>query len=201
MARLLHFAAAVALGGLATAGLTACTGDAEASPSPTPLVTVSTEVPSPTPTLTAEEELLAQIPEDARTEDFVGATNFSRFFFELYGPLFAEGYDTELFEYVCGDGDTFCENALESVAGAKADGGVCEGGEFSWTTDAVRGGYQDDGFMYVTQRYSVTDTTCFEADGSLHGVEAGGTGEVGTRLAFEEGSWRVYGVEFAWDDE
>jgi hypothetical protein len=31
-------------------------------------------------TLTAEEELLAQIPEDARSEDFVSASNFAKFF-------------------------------------------------------------------------------------------------------------------------
>src|SRR5680860_1578321 len=94
MALLLRYVAVAALVGVATASLTACSGD------PGPIVTESpsltrtveaTPSPSPTPTVTSEEELLAQIPEDARGEDFQSATQFSRFFLGLYPHLFSRG--------------------------------------------------------------------------------------------------------------
>jgi len=201
MARLLHFAAAVALGGLATAGLTACTGDAEASPSPTPLVTVSTEAPSPTPTLTAEEELLAQIPEDARAEGFVEATNFSRFFLELYPAMYGPEHRTELFDFLCADDSEFCSNALAGARENASDGAWSEGGAFTWPGNDVAGGLQDDDVWNVSQDFAVTDTTTFLADGSEFDVVRGGTGRVGVELDYVDGHWRVLGVNFQYDDE
>src|SRR5665811_1185191 len=115
MARLLRCVAVVALVGGATASLTACSGD------PGPIVTESpsltrtveaTPSPSPTPTVTSEEELLAQIPESARGEDFQSATNFARFFFALYPGLFARASDTQLFEYLTGENCGFYLNAI-----------------------------------------------------------------------------------------
>ena len=204
MVRLLRFAAVVALGGIATAGLSACSdagSDAEVvSPSvsvaasPTPSVT-------PSPSVTPEEELLARIPENARVESFPSAVVFAQFFIELYAPMFHSPYDTKLFAYLCADGDVFCEDAIARSEATRDAGAFSEGGEFTWLDDAPVGGLNEDGYWYVSQRFSVTDTVTYLDDGSEYRTVRGGTGGVGLRLLFEGGTWRVHGVEFVYDDE
>ena len=204
MVRLLRFAVVVVLGGIATAGVSACSGaGSDGEPvSPSVSVVVS-ESPSgsPTPTVTPEEELLARIPEEARYESFPSAVEFSMFFIELYAPMFKPPYDTELFDFLCDDDSVFCTKALENIAGAKESAGYCEGGDFTWNPDLAIGGIQSDGYWYVTQDFDVTDTNCFAADGSEHSVSMGGTGKVGVKLEFSDGSWWVQDVGFVYDDE
>ncbi len=203
MARLLRYVAVVALVGVATASLTACSGD------PGPIVTESpsltrtveaTPSPSPTATLTPEEELLAQIPEDARGEDFQSATQFSRFFIGLYPALFASEPETEPFATLSAPQCRFCSGALADADETRVAGGHSEGGEFTWPGDVLRGGLQDDGFWYITQDFEVTDTVTYLADGSEYRVSLGGPGEVGVKLRFDRGMWHVYGIEFVYDD-
>src|SRR5664279_416147 len=116
MARLLRYVAVAALVGVATASLTACSGD------PGPIVTESpsltrtvetTPSPSPTPTVTSEEELLAQIPEDARGEDFYSASQFAKFFIREYTRLFLEDASSDLYAELSSDECAYCASALE----------------------------------------------------------------------------------------
>lgn len=204
MTRLLRYAAAVVLVGGATAVLSACTSDPEpiVTQTPSPTATVAmTPSPSPTPTLTPEEELLAQIPEDARSEDFASATQFARFFIELYPGLFAPEPDTEVFAFLSTQDCEFCAGALESSVATEEAGAHSEGGDFAWPDALATGGLGEDDFWYVSQRFSVTDTITYLADGSVHKTVRGGTGDVALKLALEEGAWRVHGVEFNYDDE
>ena len=208
MVGLLRFAVVVALGGIATAGLSACSGADAGVETVSPSVpVVVSEAPSvtpsvsPTPSATPEEELLARIPEYARYESFPSSVEFAMFFIDLYAPMFQPPYDTELFDFLCDDESVFCSKALENIAGAKEAGGYCEGGDFTWTPDLAVGGLQSDGYWYVTQDFEVTDTNCFEADGSPHSVSKGGTGKAGVKLDFADNSWWVQDVGFDYDDE
>src|SRR5680860_342209 len=203
MALLLRYVAVAALVGVATASLTACSGD------PGPIVTESpsltrtveaTPSPSPTPTVTSEEDLLAQIPESARGEDFQSATQFSRFFIELYPGLFARESEIEPFSALSAPDCHFCSGALADAEETRVAGGYSEGGEFTWPGGVLRGGLQDDGYWYITQDFEVTDTVTYLSDGSEYRVSRGGKGEVGAKLGFDGGKWRVYGIEFVYDD-
>jgi len=214
MVGLLRFAAVVALGGIATAGLSGCSGPGTgagfegepASPSvPVVVAEASAVTPtpsvSPTPAVTPEEELLARIPEYARYESFPSAVEFSIFFIELYAPLFQPPYDTELFDFLCDDQNVFCVDTLARSAATRDAEAFSEGGVFTWDPDGAVGGLSEDGYWYVSQRFSVTDTVTFLDDGTEYRTVAGGTGGVGLQLRFEDRSWHVYGVEFVYDDE
>ena len=202
MTRLLRFAAAAVLVGGATAVLSACSGDPEpiVTETPSPTATVVSQSPTPTPTLTAEEELLAQIPEDARGEDFASATQFSRFFIELYPGLFAVDPQTELFALLSAPSCQFCSGALADSTDTAAVSAHSEGGAFTWLGAVLRGGLLDDGFWYVTQDFEVTDTVTYLADGTEDHISRGGSGEVGVKLSWDGGSWHVHGIEFVYDD-
>ena len=203
MTRLLRIAAVAVLVGGATAVLTSCTGDPGpiVTETPSPTVAVVTPSASPTPSVTPEEELLAQIPENARGEDFQSATQFSRFFIELYPGLFAREANTELFDFLSTDDCNFCSSALEDSRATQEVGAHSEGGAFVWPDLVATGGLVDDGYWYLSQRFEVSDTTTYLTDGEVYKTVAGGTGDVALKLAFEEGSWRVHGVEFTYDDE
>ena len=206
MVRLLRFAAVVALGGIATAGLSACSGagsDGEpVSPSVSVLVSEAPSV-SPTPTVTPEEELLARIPEEARHESFPSSVEFSMFFIELYAPLYERDHESELFDLLCTDESVFCASALEGSKASQEAGAYSEGGEFTWSPDLAQGGLQSDNFWYVELPFAVTDTVTYLADGTQHGVSRGGAGVVALKLGFdrEDVVWRVHAVNFRYDDE
>jgi len=155
---------------------------------------------SPSPTTLSDEELLALIPENARAENFGSAVNFARYFLDQYPSLFYVGAETELFNHLSADACVFCANALANAEATEAATAHNEGGAFTWSDQAPLGGLDDDGYWYVTQGFAVTDTTTYLEDGSEHKTERGGTGEVGLKLAFDGGGWRVHGVEFVYDD-
>ncbi len=204
MARLLRFVAVAALVGGATASLTACSGNpgpiVTETPSPTRTVE-ATPSPSPTPTVTPEEELLAQIPEDARGEDFASASKFVEFYVHLYPGLFERDPNTALFERLSMASCIFCESNLESSAETARAGAHSEGGVFTFDDGIGQGGPRDDGFTYVGRRFSVTDTVTYLADGSEYKTVLGGTGIVALKLRYGDGIWRVYEAEFQYDDE
>jgi hypothetical protein len=204
MARLSRFVTVAVLLGGATVSLSACTGGSDPIASPSPSVsTVVTPSPSvsPSPTPLTDDEVLALIPEDARAENFVSATNFARFFLDRYPELFDAKPETALFRSLSAPSCGFCSKALSDSDGTVSVGAHNEGGRFVWPNQSVRGGIQDDGFWYVTQGFSVSDTSTYLADGTLHKTEQGGAGEVGVKLSFGEEGWRVDGVEFVYDDE
>ena len=204
MVRLLRFAAVVTLGGIASAGLSACSDAGAngevASPSAS-VVTSPTPSVTPSPSETPEEELLERIPEEARYESFPSAVKFSQFFLELYMPMFAPPYDTELFEFLCTDESAYCASSIANAKATRDAGAYSEGGEYSWTPKFARGGLESDGYWYVTQPFSITDSTTYGPDGSILKSRGGATGEVGLKLTFDSGTWRVVGVEYAVDGE
>ncbi len=206
MARLSRFVTVVVLLGGATVSLSACTGGSDPIASPSPSVsTVVTPSPSPSaspsPTALTDEELLALIPEEARAENFGSASNFAKFFIDQYPTLFHTGHDGELFQYLSADDCVFCANAITDSVATGAAGAYNEGGTFTWPDQPPRGGLESDGYWYVTQGFEVSDTITYLEDGSQYKTERGGAGEVGLKMAFDEGGWRVHGVEFVYDDE
>ena len=190
--------------------VSACNGDPEpvVTPSPTPSETVSeSPPPSPTPTPSAtaltEEEILAAIPEAARSEDFLGAVYFSQFFIELYPAMFTEQPETALFAALSSPECVFCTSSLESAQASAEAGAISQGGEFTWTDDplgAPRGGLEQDGFWYIEQPFSVAETTNYKSDGSQGPSAPAASGLVTLKLAPVNGVWTVYGVNFDEDD-
>jgi len=168
------------------------------SPSPTRTF-ATTPSASPTPTVTAEEALLAQIPEDARGEDFYSASQFAKFFIREYTRLFLEDASADLYAELSSDECVYCASALANARETAEAGAHSVGGEFSLPDVFGRGGLRDDGYTYVAQRFELSDATTYGPDGTELGVGRGGTGDVGLKLKFETGSWRVYAVEFEFD--
>ncbi len=204
MARLSRFLAVAVLLGGATVSLSACTGDPAptASPSPSPVVVSETPSPSPSPSPTAlsEDELLALIPEDAQGEDFLSASNFAKFFVGAYTELFVDGADLNLYRTLSAEECQYCASALVNAVETAEVGAHSEGGLFSFPDVLGRGGLRDDGFTYVAQRFALTDATTLGPDGEQLGTGRGGTGDVGLKMRFDDGTWRVYAVEFSFDD-
>jgi hypothetical protein len=65
---------------------------------------------SPSPTPLTGDQLLALIPENARAENFVSASNFAKFFVNEYYVMLNTG-DDSLFRALSQSGCTFCKNA------------------------------------------------------------------------------------------
>lgn len=204
MARLSRFVAAAVLLGGATVFLSACTGGSDPIASPSPSVsTVVTPSPSvsPSPTPLTDDELLALIPEDARGEDFLSASNFAKFFVGAYTQLFVDGADLSLYRALSSGECDYCASALANAVETAQAGAHSEGGVFSLPDPLGRGGLRDDGFTYVAQRFTLTGATTLGPDGEQLGSGRGGAGDVGLKMRFDDGAWRVYAVEFSFDDE
>ena len=204
MTRLLRFVAVAVLVGGATAVLSSCSSEPGPIVTETPWPTAVVSAPpssSPTPTVTPEEELLAQIPEAARGEDFASASNFVGFYVDLYPGLFERDPRTSLFEWLSMNDCVFCESNLESSGETARVGAHSEGGVFTLDDAIGQGGQRDDGFTYVGRRFSVTDTVTYLADGSEYKTVPGGTGIAALKLKYSDGCWRVYEAEFRYDDE
>ena len=186
--------------------MTGCSGDPEpvVTPSPTPTETVE-ESPSPTPTPSAtaltEEEILAAIPEAARTEDFPGAQSFTEFFVNLFPTLFQEGAQPELFEALSGPDCLFCQDALENASIADARGDSTRGGEFAFADDVAQGGLRETGEWLVERRFEVSDTDYVDTSGTVFRTTPGGSGLIVARLSFSGGAWTVEDIAFEYDDE
>ena len=193
MARLLRLAAVVALVGGATAGLSACSGDPEPIVTETPSPTRTEVSESPTPTLTAEEELLAQIPEDARGEDFQSATRFAAFFVREYQQVFLQR-DAALFVALSGPECAFCSSAVESLAALEAEGQHRVGGDVTTEEESSVGGLQADETYVVTFAMSTEPTETIDADGDVVSSSSGGSGLAAFSLAYVDGRWMVLGV-------
>ncbi|WP_291379713.1 DUF6318 family protein [Demequina sp.] len=204
MTRLLRGAAVAVLVGGATVVLTSCSGDPGATPTETPpstsTVVVTTPSPTPTPSVTPEEELLEQIPENARGEDFQSATHFARFFLAMYPDLFAKDSDTQLFEYLSGETCRFCEKAMAGVAEARELDAYSVGGEVTFPDVLARGGLQEDGFWYVADRFQAAAVETFGPDGDLLDGAPPYSGEARFRLDYRDGHWRVDEIDLEFDD-
>lgn len=188
--------------------MTGCSGDPEqvVTPSPTPTETVEkTPSPTPTPSSTAltDEEILAAIPQDLDLESFDSAVYFSQFFLDLYPAMLGPAHDAALFEALSSEDCQFCASALGTVEAQVNAGAHSEGGTFTWTNDPMSdatGGLRDDGYFYVKQPFTVTDTVTYGADGEVLGTEDGRDGWVTTKVTFDAPGWTMHGVNFEQDD-
>ena len=196
MTRLLRIAEVAVLVGGATAVLTSCSGDpgpiVTETPSPASTV-VTTPSPSPTPSVTPEEELLAQIPENARNESFVAATNFAKFYLELY-PQMMTTLDGELFQLLSSPGCEFCQSALQTRDDLEDASQVRQGGEPTFPDEPASGGQEAEGTFTIVLKMETAPSTTVDATGDVVGTGAGGVGVVGLSLSFDDGHWTVLGV-------
>ena len=202
MTRLLRVAAVAVLVGGATAVLTSCSGDPGpiVTETPSPTVVVTTPSPSPTASVTSEEELLAQIPENARGEDFQSASNFAKFFWSQYPRLFddgdSDGTTASLWHMISDESCEFCDSALSSSREVADAGQHRSGNEFDWSSELGTGGLVNDGFTYVNLDGTISDVQTFDSEGDVVEEEAGFEGTFGVQLRYEQDHWVVFGAEF-----
>ncbi|MCB2411329.1 DUF6318 family protein [Demequina sp. TTPB684] len=150
--------------------------------------------PSPTPSVTPEEELLEQIPENARGEDFQSASNFAKFFVQLYPELFKSG-DAELFATLSAPSCEFCESALESYEAFAASGDNYTGGDIQ-TPDPAQftGGLQPDGTWLVQFPMEIEASATTSAAGAPVGTTQPASVRTAVALEFTDGRWMVLGI-------
>lgn len=179
--------------GAAVAVLAGCGGDPEpvVTPTTTPTEAVTespSPTPSPSPTELTEEEVLAAIPENARTEDFWGAQEFTRYFLENYQEMMQtapEGFDV-LTSEDCG----FCSNVKEVYAAVEDRGNVLEGGRIVAAGQLAQGGVQDDGTWGVKFPIDVDVMVERGSDGEVVETFEGGPGVAEVLLVFDD-HWKV----------
>lgn len=196
MARLLRGAAVAALVGGATASLSACSGDPGpiVTESPSATLTVATTLPpTPTPSMTSEEELLAQIPENARGEDFASASNFAKFFVRLYPQMMREK-DPRLFRLLSDDDCLFCNNALEQYQQLVDSNQTMIGGDVTAQDSLASGGLEADGTMNASFDAASAARTYLDLDGNVISTFPGQSGRFGVNLRYQDGHWVVLGV-------
>ncbi len=196
MARLLRFVAVAALVGGATASLTACSGDpgpiVTETPSPTRTVE-ATPSPTPTPTVTSEEELLAQIPEDARGEDFYSASQFAKFFILEYQRMF-DDQDSSLFYLLSEPDCIFCTSSMQSYADLVVPGETVDGGEITIDPGLAQGELQEDGTTIATIRVATAAQTFRDASGEVIEQTPAGSGLISVKMRHVDGHWIVVDV-------
>jgi hypothetical protein len=197
MARLSRFVAVAVLLGGATVFLSACTGDPAPTASPTPTAVVVSETPSPSvspsPTPLTDDELLALIPEDARGEDFLSASNFAKFFVRLY-PSMMQNKDSQLFEALSDADCVFCNNALGNLADLVASARSMTGGDITVDEQLASGGLEADGTTNASFDAETADTTFLDSAGTVTSTIPGRTGRLGVSLRYEVDHWVVLGI-------
>lgn len=196
MVRLLRFAAVVALGGIATAGLSACAGaGAEGEVVSASVSVVASPPPSmtPSPSVTPEEELLARIPENARIESFPSSVEFAMFFI-AESQTILQTRDAEVFTFLSGPGCRFCATRLETLRNLESGGGTVTPGTITVYKDSAVGGLLDDGTWNVTLDVYVAEQTFYDAQGAVTEHVDGSDLRVAVGLAFVDGHWQVIGV-------
>ena len=179
--------------------LAGCTAPA-VEPSPSPSVSVSPSASaSPTPTLSAEERLLAQIPEEAKGDDLLAAVEMAKFFLNLQPGLF-KGDDPALVRFLSMDECSFCEAEIARAQEVMATRGIQVGGDYTFSTsppDSVLDTETDNtttalvGFNFIEGPIDFVDE-----DGTvLESLPRGGEWRAALALRFVDGLWRVYGWE------
>ncbi|MDE0572713.1 DUF6318 family protein [Demequina sp. B12] len=151
--------------------LTACTGGGTTTATPTPdesPTAVVTESPSasPTPTALTEEDVLAALPEAAKSESFDGAVAFSAFMAGESQALARTG-DTSLFAYLSDAGCQFCLSVLERAEEDARLGLTMAGGELEFDVWGAGQGLQTDGTWVVDLPIEIAAMTYFEPDGTV----------------------------------
>ena len=199
MARLSRFVTVAALLGGATVSLSACTGGSDPIASPSPSVsTVVTPSPSvsPSPTPLTDDQLLALIPEDARAENFVSASNFAKFFVREYQRMLTE-QDRTLFSSLSEPDCLFCNSALATFDSVVSTGGSVEGGDVAVDDGLALGGMQDDGTYIATIHVTTAPQTNRDATGAIVEQTPEGSGLISVQMRRSGDHWVVVDVNLA----
>ncbi|WP_144276398.1 DUF6318 family protein [Demequina sp. NBRC 110053] len=188
------------LSATACLALAACNGapEVEATPSPTPSLTeiaVTSPSPTPSPTTTAltEEEVLAAIPEEARSEDFPGAVSFAEFFLIESQDVFVH-QDIRLLKALSLPGCVYCENTVEAVQTMVDDGVTARGSKLTAATGAAQGGEQPDATWRVVMDVEISESDIFDDNERLIDTRAPQQATLTVVLELQGSGWRVVDV-------
>jgi hypothetical protein len=150
---------------------------------------------SPSPTSLTDDQLLALIPEDARAENFVSASNFAKFFVREYQRMF-DDHDSALFAYLSSDRCKFCASSMQSFSDDEAAGNTMSGGEITPAEGLATGGLQSDETWLVQFPMHVAEAKYFNADGSPRTTDAAVDYNLGVLLERVDDHWRVLGLNY-----
>ncbi len=201
----------VAAAACAVAVLTGCTGGdgpvevsptadagsptATVSPSASPSVTAS---PTPRSTVLAVDDVIAQLPEEALTEDFPGADAFASYFLDNYQALARE--QPSLFAALSDPACQFCNSVSGAYEQSTVNNTTVEGGDVEILSDYGYGGIQDDGTFGIEYQVRTTDLAERDPDGTIVREVEGGEG-VASVIIRHEGHWIVEEVGAERTDE
>ncbi len=196
MARLSRFVTVAVLLGGATVSLSACTGGSDPIASPSPSVsTVVTPSPSvsPSPTPLTDAQLLALIPENARGDDFLSASNFAKFFVVESQAMLLDG-DDGLLRAVSESGCTFCEASFATLAAMRDQGLTASGGGITVSPDLAVGGLQADGTWNASFDIEVATQEFIDSSGAVITSNPAESLRVGVVLIYKGSRWGVVDV-------
>lgn len=188
----------MAVAALAVVLLAGCTAPGGPAPSPVASVVVS-ESPSVTPSpseLSAEEKLLAQIPDAAKGDDLLAAVEMAKFFLVLHPGLY-QGEDPALFEFLSLPECEFCTSSVAAAERELSEGRVQSGGDFIFADKLPESVIDMDsgsaliGIWVTEEAYEVSDSA-----GATVAERGAKLLKFSLELEFAEGLWRVAGVGF-----
>ncbi|WP_174435647.1 hypothetical protein [Demequina flava] len=186
-------------------GATACTGGGSAAPSVSPTADAGEALPSaspsaspstspspsPSPTELSVEEVRAQLPEAALTEDFPGADAFASYFLDNYQGLSQQ--NPLLFKALSADTCDFCQSVATAHTRLREDGVTIAGGDLEIVSDQGYGGQQVDGTFGLEYDFATSDLVETAADGTVIREVAGSEGRATIIVNFDE-HWKVEAV-------
>jgi hypothetical protein len=143
--------------------------------------------------VTPEEELLEQIPENARGEDFQSASNFAKFFLGSYQRMLTQS-DSSLFEFLSEPDCIFCGSALQTHAELIASESSISGGEITPETALAQGELQEDGSTIATVRIETSPQAIRNAAGEVLSEAPARSGLASVQMHHVDGHWRVIDV-------
>ena len=181
---------------LCAGALSACDGGPDPLVTETPSIsaTPSSSSPSPSSTVTAEADLLAQLPAEAKAEDLDGAIATAEFFVELYGTMLQTG-DTALWDALSEEGCEFCQDGSDTAASLHKQRTNVAGGDVTVDVRSTRANVAGDGFTYVgvvAQQDAITETA---QDASAIETSPQLVSGLILKVRFDGEKWVVSGVD------
>ncbi|GIG53361.1 DUF6318 family protein [Demequina activiva] len=178
-----------------------CNGDPEpvVTPSPTPTETASetpapTPTPSPTPTALTEEEILAAIPEAARSQDFPGAQEFARFFLVAANDAMADG-SSVVVDALATSSCVYCANLRELVSRTVDENITVRGGDLDLGEGLPTGGLQENGLWRIEFESETAQREFLDENGVVVATDEAQSANVTVLLTWDSGHWAVVDVD------
>ena len=179
---------------LGAAVLAACTPGGGAVVTETPSASGSvTASASATPSPSASVDVLAQLPEDAKSPGLDGAIATAEFFVELLGQVY-ETQDTAAWQALSTNSCEYCQHKVGEVEDLATSDWTAEGGEVAADVGLARAATSDDGFTYVRMPAEISDLFVVDSEGAKKLAEASSSVKFGLQMTYVDGLWRVNGV-------